>query len=147
MAIVLEPMKNTECDFLKVWTDKLFKTFYSSDLYFQEVKKIKDKNSLEILFLDTIPHDQVNLWNRGYYIYHPLENSLCQQTKGSEKPCNKDISLTLFKPVFPQIISPWNLFSHVTITNILRNQGSSDRTVGSADLKVVCLFFSFPWIV
>lgn len=42
--------------------------------------------------------------------------------------------MILFKPVFPQIISPRNPFSHATFTNIRRNQGFSERTVGNADL-------------
>lgn len=42
--------------------------------------------------------------------------------------------MILFKPVFPQIISPRNPFSHATYTNVRRNQGFSERTVGNADL-------------
>lgn len=104
------------------------------------MKKIRNKSYFKCLFLETVPNGQVSLWNWAFCIYLPLGNSLCQQIKGPKRSCHKDIWSTLFKPVFPQIISPWNPFSHVTFTNILRNQGFSEHTVGNADLT--CSLFS-----
>lgn len=93
--------------FLREWTDKLFKIFRSSGLYFQEAKKITNKSSSESLFLEIAPHGQVNLWDRAYFIHHPLGNSLGQQIKGPENPCGKHVWLIYpWNQCFPKIISP-----------------------------------------
>lgn len=94
--------KRSNTTFLREWTDKLFKIFCSSDLYFQEAKRITNKSSSESLFLEIVPNGQINLWNRAYFIHHLLGNSLGQQIKGPENPCETHLINLSFKPVFPQ---------------------------------------------